>query len=147
MHWTELCMTPKTPRKWILIICAIKFLVLTFRAKYLLFQTVALFLHLLNVNQRHFEFQQSNNRKSRLFVLWKKTYKVRNILLQGNQARLAPTSRFRALPVLRETKELLVGLEPRVPKEPKVKRDKMELDSLEWSMFAGEGPHVQVALR
>jgi len=51
--------------------------------------------------------------------------------LQGNQASPALTNRFQALLVLKETRELLVGLEPRDLTEPKEKGDKMELGSLE----------------
>jgi len=50
---------------------------------------------------------------------------LRTILLQESPENLAPTSRFQALLVLKETRALLVGLEPRDLKEPKEKRDSL----------------------
>jgi len=47
-----------------------------------------------------------------------------------NRESLAPPSRSQVLLVLKETRELLVGLELRDLKEPKEKRDKTELGSL-----------------
>ena len=60
---------------------------------------------------------------------------------KGNQESLAQTHRYQALLVLKDNKE------PRDLKEPKEKKDKTELDSLGWSMFGGEGPHVPVVFR
>jgi len=68
-------------------------------------------------------------------------------VLQGSPESLVLTSRFQVPLVLKETRELLVRLEPRDLKEPKEKREKTELESLGWSMFAGEGPHVLAVLR
>jgi len=63
--------------------------------------------------------------------IWGHQDPVENLDQKGNQASLALTNRFQALLVLKETRELLVGQEPRDLKEPKEKGDKMELGSLE----------------
>ena len=67
--------------------------------------------------------------------------------LQENREIQVLTNSVEAPLGLKETRELLVGLVPRDLKEPKEKRDKMELGSLGWSMSAGEGLHVPVVLR
>ena len=59
----------------------------------------------------------------------------------------ALTDLFQALPVPKEREVLLEVLAWKGLKEPKAKRERKELGSLELNMFAGEGPPVQEVLR
>ena len=59
----------------------------------------------------------------------------------------ALTDLFQALPVPKEREVLLEVLALKGLKEPKAKRERKELGSLELNMFAGEGPLVQEVLR
>ena len=67
--------------------------------------------------------------------------------IQETRESLLPMFLFQALRVLKETREMLGGLETREFRGLKAKKDKEELELLEWSMCAGEGPRVLMILR
>ena len=58
----------------------------------------------------------------------------------------ALTDLFQALPAPKEREVLLEVLAWKGLKEPKAKRERKALESVELNMFAGEGPAVQEVL-
>ena len=71
----------------------------------------------------------------------------KSFCFQETQASRAQTSHSEALLVLKETKDLLVGLDPWDLKAPKERRGKTALDQVGWNMCDGEEHHVPMVLR